>query len=186
MIFMIFLKKFVVDLLGAQMIFMIFLKSFGVDLLDTQMIFMIFLNELQHVYWAVNIMRIYKAHNHETFKEQISLSIWDSVKGTKRCFCYLLDPELEGVWYRRYTCVSCPRCLELDFLNCTNEGAGVWNFKPFEIQSGILYKLFDPVFGVAQMTQWFGKSKEAKAKRKKKSLEVKRLIVSYLRCIILE
>ena len=73
MIFMIFLKKFVVDLLGAQMIFMIFLKSFGVDLLGTQMIFMIFLNELQHVYWAVNIMRIYKSHNHETFKEQISM-----------------------------------------------------------------------------------------------------------------
>ena len=31
----------------------------------------------------------------------------------------------------------------------SNEGAGVWNFKPFEIQSGILYKLFDPVFRVA-------------------------------------
>ena len=48
-------------------------KSFGVDLLGAQMIFMIFLNELQHVYWAVNIMRIYKSHNHETFKEQISM-----------------------------------------------------------------------------------------------------------------
>ena len=71
-------------------------------------------------------------------------------------------------------------------MNCTNQGAGEWNFKPFEIQSGILYKLFNPVFGVAQMTQWFGKSKEAKAQRKKKSLKVKRLIVSYLRCIILE
>ena len=32
-----------------------------------------FLNELQHVYWAVNIMRIYKSHNHETFKEQIAM-----------------------------------------------------------------------------------------------------------------
>ena len=57
--------------------------------------------------------------------------------------------------FTKFTCVSCPRCLELDFLNCANEGAGVWNFKPFEIQSGILYKLFDPVFGVAQLTQWF-------------------------------
>ena len=115
-----------------------------------------------------------------------SLSIWDSVKGTKRCFCYLLDPELEGVWYRRYTCVSCPRCLELDFLNCTNKDAGIWNFKPFEIQSGIFYKLLDPIFGQAQMTQWTEKSKEAKAKRKKKSQDVKRLIFSYLRCIMLE
>ena len=68
-------------------------------------------------------------------------------------------------------------------MNCTNQGAGEWNFKPFEIQSGILYKLFDLVFGVAQMTQCSGKSKEAKAQRKKKSLEVKRLIISYLRCI---
>ena len=54
--------------------------------------------------------------------------------------------------FTKFTCVSCPRCLELDFLNCANERAGVWNFKPFEIQSGNLYKLFDPVFGVAQVT----------------------------------
>ena len=68
-------------------------------------------------------------------------------------------------------------------MNYTNQGAGEWNFKPFEIQTAILYKLFDAVFGVAQMTQWSGKSKAAKAQRKKKSLEVKRLIISYLRCI---
>ena len=48
------------------------------------------------------------------------------------------------------------------------------------------YKLFDPVFGEAQMVQWNGKSKETKALRKKKSLHIKRLIVSHLRCIILK
>ena len=64
-------------------------------------------------------------------------------------------------------------------------GFGILSLLKFN-HAGILYNLFDPVFGVTQMTQWFGKSKEAKAKRKKKSLEVKRLIVSYLRCIILE
>ena len=71
-------------------------------------------------------------------------------------------------------------------IDCNNKDAGVWNFKPFEIQAGIIYKLFDPIFGQAQMTQWSGRSKEAKAQRKKKSLEVKRLIISYLRYIILE
>ena len=97
-----------------------------------------------------NNANIYKSHNHETFKEQISiLNIKVKFFNIDFNFCYLLDFGLEGVWYRRYTCVSRLRCLELDFLNCANEGAGVWNFKPFEIQSGILYKLFDPVFGVA-------------------------------------
>ena len=69
------------------------------------------------------------------------------------------------------------------------KGLGVGISSPLKFNQEsftLVYKLFDPVFGVAQMTQWFGKSKEAKAKRKKKSLEVKRLIVSYLRCIILE
>ena len=153
-------------------------------------------------------MRVYKSHNHNVSNKNHALqrlaSLWDYASNTqflliasstlwgpgtlwrerKDVFVICLIPN-EGVWYRRYTCVSCHRCLELDFKLRWWRG-WVWNFKPFEIQSGILYKLFDPVFGVAQMTQWFGKSKEAKAKRKKKSLEVKRLIVSYLRCIILE
>ena len=107
-----------------------------------------------------------------------SLSIWDSVKGTKRCFCFLLDPSKEGVWYRRYTCVSCPSCLELDFLNCTDKSIGEWKFKNFEIQAAIIYELFDPVFGVAQMNQWEGKSSDAKAEWKKKSQTIKKLIVS--------
>ena len=120
-------------------------------------------------------MRLRKRHTILVDSVKHSLSIWDSVKRTKRCFCYLLDPELEGVWYRRCTFVSCPRYLEFDFLNCANEGTGVWNFKPFEIQSEILYivyKLFDPVFGVAQMNPWFGKLKKGKNTAKEKSLEV--------------
>ena len=53
-----------------------------------------------------------------------SLSIWDSVKGTKKCFCFLLDPEKEGVWYRRYSCFSCSECRQMEFLKCTNVYAG--------------------------------------------------------------
>ena len=41
-------------------------------------------------------------------------------------------------------------------------------------------------FGEAQIVQWNEKSKEAKAQQKKKSLEIKRLTVSYLLCIILK
>ena len=84
----------------------------------------------------------------------------------------------------RYSCVSCPSCIELDFLNCTNKYNGAWNFKRFEIQATILYKLLDPLFGVVKMVQWNGKSKDAKATRKQNSQIIKRLIVSYLRCII--
>ena len=107
-------------------------------------------------------------------------------KGTKRCFYFLLDPSEEGVWYRRYTCVSCPSCIELDFLNCTDKSKGEWKFKKSEIQPTILYKLFDPLFGVAQMAQWKGKSKDAQTQRKQKSQTIKKLIVSHLRCIILD
>ena len=131
-------------------------------------------------------MRLRRRHTILVESVKHSLSIWDSVKGTKRCFCFLLDPSEEGVWYRRYSCVSCPACLELDFLNCTNEYNGEWKFKKFEIQAAILYKLLDPAFGAAQMIQWNGKSKDAKATRKQKSQLIKRHIpvVSYLRCII--
>ena len=59
---------------------------------------------------------------HTVFVDSVehSLSVWDSVKGTKKCFCFLLDPEKEGVWYRRYSCFSCSKCKELEFLDCTN------------------------------------------------------------------
>ena len=119
---------------------------------------------------------------HTVFVESVqhTLSIFDSVKGTKRCFCFLLDPEREGVWYRRYSCISCPKCKELDFLNCTNEYKGNWQFQPFYIQSSILYKLLDPYFGPKTMVQRSGNSKKSKAQRQKKSKDVKKLILAYL------
>ena len=55
-----------------------------------------------------------------------SLSIWDSVKGTKKCFCFLLDPEKEGIWYLRYSCFSSSECRQIEFLKCTNVYAGKW------------------------------------------------------------
>ena len=104
-----------------------------------------------------------------------SLSIWDSVKGTKKCFCFLLDPKKEGVWYRRYSCFSCSECRQIEFLKCTNVYAGKWLFKKFEVQSSILFKLFDHNFGEERMVQWKGKSKDAKM-RSKKSKDIKKLI----------
>ena len=58
-----------------------------------------------------------------------------------------------------------------------------WSFKKFEIQSSILFKLFDPILGEAQMIQWKGKSKSASQMRSKKSKAIKKMIVSYLRSI---
>ena len=122
---------------------------------------------------------------HTVFVDSVehSLSVWDSVKGSKKCFCFLLDPEKEGVWYRRYSCFSCSKCKQLEFLNCTNKSAGKWSFKKFEIQSSILFKLFDPIFGESQMIHWRGKSKDAKKMRAQKSKAIKKLIVAYLRSI---
>ena len=65
-------------------------------------------------------------------------------------------------------------------------GNGNLSVLKFNREYCTVYKLFDSVFGEAQMVQWNGKSKETKALRKKKSLHIKRLIVSYLRCIILK
>ena len=102
---------------------------------------------------------------HTVFVDSVehSLSVWDSVKGTKKCFCFLLDPEKEGVWYRRYSCFSCSKCKELEFLDCTNKSAGKWAFKKFKIQSSILFKLFDPILG---SLKWFiGKASQKMRKR---------------------
>ena len=64
-----------------------------------------------------------------------------------------------------------------------NKSAGNWAFKKFEIQSSILFKLFDPIFGESQMIHWRGKSKDAKKMRAQKSKAIKKLIVAYLRSI---
>ena len=68
-------------------------------------------------------------------------------------------------------------------LKCTNLYAGKWLFKKFEVQSSILFKLFDHNFGEDRIVQWKGKSKDAKKTRSKKSKHIKKLIVSYLRSI---
>ena len=125
---MTFLKNFGVDLLGARMIFMIFFwRILGSIYWALKWFWWFFKNELQHVYWAINIMRVYKSHNHNVSNKnhalqrlaslwlrkqhtilvdsvKHSLSIWNSVKGTKRCFCYLLDPERRRVVQALHLC----------------------------------------------------------------------------------
>ena len=65
----------------------------------------------------------------------------------------------------------------------TLKSAGKWAFKKFEIQSSILFKLFDPILGESQMIHWKGKSKDAKKIRSQKSKTIKTLMVAYLRSI---
>ena len=86
------------------------------------------------------------------------------------------------MWYRRYSCFSCSKCKELEFLDCTNKSAGKWAFKKFEIQSSILFKLFDTILGESQMIHWKSES-NAKEMRSQKSKAIKKLIVAYLRSI---
>ena len=66
-------------------------------------------------------------------------------------------------------------------MDCTNKSAGKWAFKKFEIQSSILFKLFDPIFGESQMIHWRGKSKDVKEMRFQKSKATKKLTVAYVR-----
>ena len=61
----------------------------------------------------------------------------------------------------------------------TLKSAGKWAFKKFEIQSSILFKLFDTILGESQMTHWKCKSKYAKEMgfRKRKAIRSLLLLI---------
>ena len=62
----------------------------------------------------------------------------------------------------------------------TLKSAGMWAFKKFEIQSPILFKLFDTIFGESQMTHWKCKSKYAKEMRFRKRKAIRSLLLLIL------
>ena len=189
--------------MGAQVFFMIFFwRILGSIYWALKWFWWFFKNELQHVYCAINIMRVYKSHNHNVSNKNHALqrlaSLWDYASNTqflliasstlwasgtlwrerKDVFVICLIPN-EGVWYRRYTCVSCHRCLELDFKLRWWRGWGLefqalWNSIRNPLQA-IWSSVWSSINDSTAL-----KIKRRKAQRKKKSLEVKRLIVSYL------
>ena len=65
------------------------------------------------------------------------LSEYESIPGTTCNFCFLIDPiNPEGIYVRRYWCGHCSACKKLDFLGCTREECGQWNFNLFKLKSG--------------------------------------------------
>ena len=55
-----------------------------------------------------------------------TLSEYESIKGVRSHYCYLIMPNSPFIWFRRYTCTTCVKCKALDFLNCINERCGKW------------------------------------------------------------
>ena len=54
------------------------------------------------------------------------LSEYESIKGVRSHYCYLILPNSPFIWFRRYTCTTCAKCREMDFLDCTNKRCGTW------------------------------------------------------------
>ena len=74
-------------------------------------------------------------------------SRYDSIKGTRKHYCYLLLPGKNGVYYRRYVCLSCHQCKNLNFLKCINSNCGTWKYQKFTLNQSTLKSLFKPYFG---------------------------------------
>ena len=73
------------------------------------------------------------------------------IVNTKKSYCYLAIPGVNGIYYRRYLFLSCEKCKLLKFLECTNEYCGPWKFHAFNVNQKTLEKLFqesiDPLLG---------------------------------------
>ena len=48
------------------------------------------------------------------------LSAFKSIKGVRSHYCYLVQPDTDEIYFRRYTCTSCIKCKKLEFLKCVN------------------------------------------------------------------
>ena len=114
---------------------------------------------------------------HTVFVDSVehSLSVWDSVKGIKNAFDISLirKRRVFGIGDIAVFLVRNTRRLNSW---TANKSAGNWAFKKFEIQSSILFKLFDPIFGKSQMIQW-------RDMHSQKSKTIKNLIVAYFKSI---
>ena len=61
-----------------------------------------------------------------------TLSEYKSLVGMRSHYCFYIQPNSPFVNFRRYSCTTCVKCKDLDFLNCINPSRGSW--KETEIQ----------------------------------------------------
>ena len=64
-------------------------------------------------------------------------------RNTKKSYCFLAIPGLNGIYFRRYLCLFGKNCKLLDFLACTNVYCGPWTFHHFNVNQKTLENLFE-------------------------------------------
>jgi hypothetical protein len=82
-----------------------------------------------------------------------------------------------GVYYKRYLCLSCSYCRNLEFLKCTNIYCGKWQFFSFDLKLICITRLFTPYFG--EKHQLFRLKKE----RLGGSKEIMNLVAKYYKIL---
>ena len=97
--------------------------------------------------------------------------------GTKKTYAFLLLPGTGGVHYRRYLCLSCSYCRNLEFLKCTNIYCGEWQFFSFDLNFSCITRLITPYFG--EKNQLFRLKKERVAGSK----QIMKLIAKYYKML---
>ena len=95
-----------------------------------------------------------------------TLSEYNSVPGSSVQYCYIIKPNRDDCWYRRYSCVSCAKCKALQFVKpgkpvCDNVYCG--EFKPLRFKRKSQNAL------KKQRLQAQKKQKELKKKLKRKA-----------------
>ena len=62
------------------------------------------------------------------------LSEYKSLKGMRGNYCYLIQPNCSWGYFHRYTCTTCMKCKDLDFLHCVNPSRGRWKKTKIELK----------------------------------------------------
>ena len=67
------------------------------------------------------------------------LSEYKSLKGMRENYCYLIQPNYSWGYFHRYTCTTCMKCKDLDFLHCVNPSRGRWKKTKIELKWNFLF-----------------------------------------------
>ena len=70
-----------------------------------------------------------------------TLSEYESIKGVRSHYCYLIIPNSKFIWYRRNTCTPYVKCKALYFLNCINKRCGKWKIGLFKKEMKLLFNI---------------------------------------------
>ena len=56
------------------------------------------------------------------------LSEVKSIQGVRSHYCYVVQSDTDYIYFRRYTCTSCVKCKNLEFLKCIQSYStrGTW------------------------------------------------------------